>query len=150
MATTFLQIPGWGDWENQGGGAAVADLTGDARPDLTVIRLDNAREQNRGFYRVWATTSMRPVRSGGWDPLADGVLVSVFGANSDVLPARIIGTVCGSLAFDAKDPEKRAILALFHCGPWRSTVQDPTLNGHRNIYDDSLLSVGLRPRIGMK
>jgi hypothetical protein len=68
MATKFLQIPGWGNWENQGGGAAVADLTGDGRPDLIVFRLDNARERNRGFYRVGFTLNETGEVTGGWGP----------------------------------------------------------------------------------
>jgi hypothetical protein len=68
LDTTFLEVPGWGSWENQGGGAAVADLDGDGRPELIVFRLDNAKERNRGFYRVGRTLAQTGAVGGGWGP----------------------------------------------------------------------------------
>lgn len=68
MDTAFLEIPAWGDWENQGGGTAVADLAGDGRPDLLVFRLDNAAGRNRGFYRVGRRLTTAGLVGGGWQP----------------------------------------------------------------------------------
>lgn len=53
MPTDFIAVPDWGSWENQGGGVAVADLTGDGRPDLLVLQVDSPEGANRGLYG-WA------------------------------------------------------------------------------------------------
>jgi len=68
LDTAFLDIPGWGSWENQGCGTAVADLNGDGRPELIVFRLDNAAQRNRGFYRVGWKLTVTGTVSGGWGP----------------------------------------------------------------------------------
>lgn len=38
----------WFSWENQGAGIAIADLSGNGRPDLIVMTIDNPPMQNRG------------------------------------------------------------------------------------------------------
>ena len=45
-------IPGWFGWENQGGGIALSDLTGDGRYELLAYHIDNPGGENRGYYRV--------------------------------------------------------------------------------------------------
>ncbi len=52
MAGGFVRIPDWFAWENQDGGVAVADLTGDGRPDVVVLMVDNPVGQNSGQYRI--------------------------------------------------------------------------------------------------
>jgi hypothetical protein len=52
MARGYLQIPDWTPWENQGGGVAVADLSGAGHQDLVVLMVDNPPGQNQGLYRV--------------------------------------------------------------------------------------------------
>jgi hypothetical protein len=42
----------WFSWENQGAGIAVADLSGNGRPDVIVMAVDNGLQQNRGVYRI--------------------------------------------------------------------------------------------------
>ncbi len=53
MANAFTQVPSWGSWENQGAGIAVADLDGDGRPEIFVLRIDHPTPgPNAAFYRV--------------------------------------------------------------------------------------------------
>jgi hypothetical protein len=46
------QVPGWFGWENQGGGIALADINGSGTQDLVVFHIDNANEDNSGYYRI--------------------------------------------------------------------------------------------------
>ena len=59
-------IPGWFGSENQGGGIAVADVSGNGKPDLIVFHLDNPVGENRGYYRIgWNLNAAGDV-TGGW------------------------------------------------------------------------------------
>ena len=66
MAKGYLQVPDWFPWENQGGGVAVADLTGTAQEDLVVIMVDNPPGQNAGFYRIGRNIDATGIANGGW------------------------------------------------------------------------------------
>ena len=50
--TNPIAVPGWFGWENQGGGVALADLSGNGRPDLVAFSIDNPPGDNRGYYRI--------------------------------------------------------------------------------------------------
>ena len=64
---TWVAVPGWYFWENQGAGIAVADLDGDGTPELVVFAVDNPPEQNGGYYSVgWHLEGCRPIQ--GWGP----------------------------------------------------------------------------------
>src|SRR5438067_3281 len=53
MAVQFATVPAWGSWENQGANVAAADLDGDGKPELIVLRVDHPTPgPNAGFYRV--------------------------------------------------------------------------------------------------
>ncbi|MGH3797227.1 MAG: galactose oxidase-like domain-containing protein [Pseudonocardiaceae bacterium] len=45
-------VPDWVYWENQGAGAALADVNGDGKPELAVLAVDNPAGQNQGYYRL--------------------------------------------------------------------------------------------------
>ena len=64
--TGWLEVPGWESWENQGAGIAVADLDGNGRPDLLVLRVDAPDGANRGFYRVGRNLDADGNPTGGW------------------------------------------------------------------------------------
>ena len=66
MPTDFIEVPDWESWENQGGGVAVADLTGDGRPDLVVFQVDSREGANRGLYRVGPSVDADDGVSGDW------------------------------------------------------------------------------------
>ena len=69
MALTFLQIPDWTSWENQGANIAVADLDKDGLPELIVLRVDHSTSgPNRGFYRVGRRLDTLGNMTGGWGP----------------------------------------------------------------------------------
>jgi hypothetical protein len=54
-------VPDWFPWFNEGAGVAVADVSGNGRPDLVVFMVDAAQDgPNAGYYRV------------GWDLDVDG------------------------------------------------------------------------------
>ena len=60
------QIPGWFGTENQGGGIAAADISGNGRPDLIVFHIDHPGGGNAGFYRIgWDLDNLGKV-TGGW------------------------------------------------------------------------------------
>jgi IgA Peptidase M64/FG-GAP-like repeat len=51
-------IPGWFGAENQGGGIALADISGTGRRDLVVFHVDNPGGENQGYYRIgWNLSS---------------------------------------------------------------------------------------------
>ncbi|MCO6428231.1 galactose oxidase-like domain-containing protein [Nitrosomonas communis] len=62
-------VPGWFGAENQGAGIAIADLSGNGRPDLIVFHIDNPGGENHGHYRI------------GWNLDTDG---NVMGGWSDI------------------------------------------------------------------
>jgi hypothetical protein len=62
------QVPGWFGSDNQGGGIAVADISGNGKPDLVVFHIDHpgGGGGNTGFYRIgWNLDSGGKV-TGGW------------------------------------------------------------------------------------
>lgn len=66
MATTFRKVPDWGNWQNQGTGIAAADLDGNGRPDLVVLRVDAPAGANRAHYRVGRSLDAAGAVAGGW------------------------------------------------------------------------------------
>ncbi|MDT7714163.1 MAG: hypothetical protein QOH09_155 [Pseudonocardiales bacterium] len=61
----------WFSWENQGAGIAIADLSGNGRPDLIVMTIDNPPMQNRGVYRVGRDLDQAGNVTGGWSDWVD-------------------------------------------------------------------------------
>ena len=59
-----IPVPGWFGWETQGAGVAIADISGNGRPDLVVLHVDAPSGQNRAYYRI------------GWDLDAAGTAAS--------------------------------------------------------------------------
>ncbi len=59
-------VPGWFGAEDQGAGIALADISGNGRPDLVVFHLDNPGGENHGYYRIgWNLDALGDV-TGGW------------------------------------------------------------------------------------
>src|SRR5664280_2609616 len=54
MPIGFTPVPDWFSFDNQGAAVASADVSGNGRPDLVVLMIDNAPDQNSGLYRVGA------------------------------------------------------------------------------------------------
>src|SRR6266581_3749523 len=72
--TPWVDVPDWFSFENQGAGAAVADVTGSGRPDLVVFMVDDAplpNGQNRGVYRIGRDLDATGAVTGGWTPWID-------------------------------------------------------------------------------
>jgi hypothetical protein len=68
--SAWHNIP-WFSWENQGAGLAVADLSGNGRPDLVVMTIDNPPMQNRGIYRIGRDLDQDGNATGGWSDWVD-------------------------------------------------------------------------------
>lgn len=64
----WRDVPDWTSWENQGADLAVADITGNGRPDLIVLRVDAPQGQNAGLYRVGFDLGTDGQITGGWSP----------------------------------------------------------------------------------
>lgn len=63
----WLAIPDWLSAANQGGGVAVADLSGNGTPDLVVLLVDNPEGLNAGKYRIGRQLSADGnVPAGNW------------------------------------------------------------------------------------
>jgi hypothetical protein len=59
-------VPGWFGWEDQGADIAIADISGNGRPDLVVFHVDNPGGDNHGYYRIgWNLDRFGRV-TGGW------------------------------------------------------------------------------------
>jgi hypothetical protein len=50
--SAWHDMPDWFSWENEGGGVAVADTTGNGKLDLVMFGIDNPPQQNQAFYRI--------------------------------------------------------------------------------------------------
>jgi len=64
--TGWIDVPNWFSWENQGGGIAVADLSGDGKQDLVVFMIDNPPGLNRGIYQVGPSLDANGNVTGAW------------------------------------------------------------------------------------
>ncbi len=53
-------------WESQGGGVAVADISGSGRPDLVVFHIDNPEGDNHGYFRIGWDLDPAGDPTGGW------------------------------------------------------------------------------------
>jgi len=71
MPGGYLQIPDWFSIENQGGGVAVADVSGNGQRDLVVFMVDAPAGQNRGLYRIGRNLGATGAVTGGWTPWID-------------------------------------------------------------------------------
>jgi hypothetical protein len=69
--TPWIDVPNWFSWENQGAGVAVADLTGNGRPDIVVFTIDNPPGVNRAIYQVGRDLDANGVATGGWSGWQD-------------------------------------------------------------------------------
>jgi hypothetical protein len=65
----FIQVPGWFGAHNQGAGIAIADVSGNGRPDLIVFHLDNPAGGNTGYYRIGRDLDAWGNVTGGWNEL---------------------------------------------------------------------------------
>jgi hypothetical protein len=68
VITDFTAVPDWFPAENAGAGLAVADIDGDGQPDLVVLMVDAAQDQNAGYYRVGWGMDHDGNLTGGWSP----------------------------------------------------------------------------------
>ena len=71
MPKGYFHIPAWFSFENQGGGVAVADVSGAGKLDLLVITVDAPVGRNRGIYRLGHGLEAQGNVTGGWTPWID-------------------------------------------------------------------------------
>jgi hypothetical protein len=64
--TNWLDVPDWFSWDNQGAGIAIADVDNDGSLDLIVFQIDNAAEQNQGFFRIGRKLGADGLPAQGW------------------------------------------------------------------------------------
>ena len=66
--TTWTAVPDWNPWFNEGSGIAVADVSGNGRPDLIVFMVDGVPDgANAGYYRIGWDLDVTGAVS-GWSP----------------------------------------------------------------------------------
>jgi len=81
MANSWNFVPNWTSFENQGGGVAAADLDGDGRPELIVLRVDHLTPgTNRGFYRVGKALDATGPVTGEW---GDWIEIPAWGSSDE-------------------------------------------------------------------
>ncbi len=78
----WIDMPGWFSWDNQGGGVAVSDTTGNGRPDIIVFGIDNPPGQNQAFYRIALDVNANGVPSGAHPGDAQAGWSSLLGVNN--------------------------------------------------------------------
>jgi hypothetical protein len=61
-----MAVPGWFGAEDQGAGIAIADISGNGRPDLVVFHIDNPGGENHGYYRIGWSLDQQGRVTGGW------------------------------------------------------------------------------------
>jgi Domain of unknown function (DUF1929)/Kelch motif len=66
--TPWIDVPDWFSFENQGVGAAIADVDGDGHQDLIVFTIDSPPGQNQGVYRIGRQLNANGNVVGGWGP----------------------------------------------------------------------------------
>ena len=66
--TPWIDVPDWFSFENEGAGAAIADVDQDGHQDLIVFMIDSPAGQNQGFYRVGKQLDANGNILGGWGP----------------------------------------------------------------------------------
>lgn len=71
MATQFMGIPDWFSTENQGGGIAISDLSGNGQRDLIAFMVDNPPGLNRGLFRIGRNLDATGNVTGGYTPWLD-------------------------------------------------------------------------------
>lgn len=71
MPKGYQQIPDWFSAENQGGGIAIADLSGIGKQDLVVLMVENGLAQNRGVFRIGRDLNAAGKVTGGYTPWID-------------------------------------------------------------------------------
>jgi hypothetical protein len=99
--TNPIAIPGWFGAENQGGGIALGDISGNGQPDLVVMHIDNPGGENRGYYRIGWNLDANG-NTGGWtNPVA---IPGWFGAENQG----------GSIALADLNSSGRPDLIVFH------------------------------------
>jgi hypothetical protein len=78
----WRSMPGWFSWENQGGGVAVADTTGNGKPDLVIFGIDNPPQQNQAFYRIAFDIDQNGVPAGAQPADPQAGWSSLLGVNN--------------------------------------------------------------------
>ena len=71
MPEGYQQIPDWFSFENEGGGIAVASISGASTQDLLIAAVDSPEGQNRGVYRIGRKVDGDGQVTGGWSPWRD-------------------------------------------------------------------------------
>ena len=62
-------VPGWFGAEDQGADIAIADISGNGRPDLVVFHIDNPGGDNHGYYRIGWNLDRYGNVTGGWSKI---------------------------------------------------------------------------------
>jgi Domain of unknown function (DUF1929)/Kelch motif len=66
--TPWIDVPDWFSFENQGVGAAIADVDHDGQQDLIVLMIDSPPGRNRGLYRIGRQLDSNGNVAAGWGP----------------------------------------------------------------------------------
>jgi hypothetical protein len=140
----WVDMPGWFSWENQGGGIAVADTSGNGRHDIIVFGIDNPPQQNQAFYRVAFDVDRDGVPAGarpdetqaGWSSLlgvnnwfswenqGGGIAVAVLGGVPRLVVAAADHPPEGSVGFHTTLAliEQAAVHGIWQVLPFNSEV----------------------------
>jgi hypothetical protein len=113
---TWLGVPGWFSWENQGGGIAVT------QNKMFALMVDNPPNQNAGFYEV-LDLNRDPIQQGKWELLSfsSGVLAVHAALLSTGKVLFFAGSGSSRVRFDSPDfgDENKKVFT--------SVVWDPTV-----------------------
>lgn len=131
--STWLGVPDWFSWENEGGGIAAADLKGNGAPQLLLTMVDAPPGQNEGLFRV-LDIAPDPATQGRWETLP--YFSEVLAVHGAVLPHGKVLFFAGSGSSKVRfqSPDFGSMTKKIWCSVAWDWTQPPTAAGAGSFF----------------